>query len=150
MTRIVLYVLIVLYKLELNCDGYGPKPGWMDKGPLEKERSLKARLIVSQTKSKRQRQRMLCTSRQLAPGLDPLLIGSASFSSPIEKIAVTQDNTATHEFELHNVSAGDLMCSESISNAGLPGEFFLSQQGGISTSDRRVLDAATAIENTDV
>jgi hypothetical protein len=67
----------------------------------------------------------------VAPGLDPLLIGSASFSSPIEKHAATQDNTATHEFELHNVSARDLMWSESISSAGLPGEFFLSQQGDI-------------------
>jgi len=44
--------------LKLMCYGYGDKPAWMDNGPLQREKALKFKQIVSQNNSKRRKQRM--------------------------------------------------------------------------------------------
>lgn len=42
---------------QLECHGYGVKPSWMDNGPLQKERALHFKHIVSLNKTKKARQK---------------------------------------------------------------------------------------------
>lgn len=43
--------------LGITCDGYGPKPDWMDRGPLEREMARKVKMTVARNGHKRSRSR---------------------------------------------------------------------------------------------
>ncbi|KAK6860978.1 fungal-specific transcription factor domain-containing protein [Apiospora arundinis] len=43
--------------LLITCEGYGPRPTWMDRGPLEKETAEKVKMAVAQSPHRRSRSR---------------------------------------------------------------------------------------------
>lgn len=42
--------------LEIKCDGYGVKPEWMDRGPLERAKALQLKQTISHNKQRRRKQ----------------------------------------------------------------------------------------------
>ncbi|KAI1463061.1 fungal-specific transcription factor domain-containing protein [Daldinia caldariorum] len=55
--------------LQIPCDGYGPRPYWMDRGELQKERARYKTQIVAQIKSAMRKNKTPNTSQN--PGLPP-------------------------------------------------------------------------------
>lgn len=124
--------------LELDCHGYGPKPGWMDKGVLEREQALKVKRIISQTKS-RKRQRQLPRT-------------PAHLPSTVEGTSMMQGGASPlHQPQFH-ISERDINTSHEESWSGsfydttLQTAFFGSQRG-TPLLKQRMSDVATDISN---
>ncbi|KAI0520852.1 fungal-specific transcription factor domain-containing protein [Xylaria bambusicola] len=53
--------------LRISCEGYGPKPIWMDRGPLEKETAERVKMAVALNGPKRTRNRRKATTISTPP-----------------------------------------------------------------------------------
>ena len=106
--------------LGLECHGYGPRPGWMDNGPSQKEQALKFKHMVSQTKSKKGKPKRSSTnhlSDDGSGGLDlpstdnmdaPPLTASSCWSTPAHPSLDTWNGgiAAQDEFHYHRHGLG--------------------------------------------
>lgn len=136
----------------------------MNKGVLQREQALKIKRIVSQTKSKKQQQRLRHVTQSpqhLIPELDPLQTWKVSSSTlfcsaPTHGNAVARDGSAgLHDNFQIQTCEGDLstfdklMWSASSYNTFLPAEIF-DQDDGMPAYDPLISDAATDVENADM
>jgi hypothetical protein len=98
--------------LELECHGYGPKPEWMDRGAREKEKALKFKNLIHETKSRRRQGRLQLSS--------PVAISSSLPNFP--------DGTA----DLYGDSGivNEPLWYGSVHNTVLPVESFFNQNDG--------------------
>ncbi|KAJ5834669.1 C6 transcription factor [Penicillium robsamsonii] len=69
--------------LELECHGYGPRPGWMDNGVLQRDQASKFKRLVSQAKSKKgRRQQLLANQSPLVSTIGMRSATARNISSP--------------------------------------------------------------------
>lgn len=67
--------------LQIICDGYGPRPYWMDRGDLQREQARYKTHIIAQIKSARRENKLPCTSQNVEPELDTLVTRNIATSS---------------------------------------------------------------------
>jgi hypothetical protein len=117
--------------LELDCDGYGPRPMWMDRGVLEREQALLVKGVVTQARLRRRHQ-------DLRPEPYPLPLGTANWLNPSLSVPTqggpsVQGGPEPQCYLLPSIGEGDLstfnepLWSESFYSASLPAESLFSQ-----------------------
>jgi hypothetical protein len=139
--------------LELDCHGYGPKPGWMDGGVLEREQAHKFKHILAQTKSNRRRERLLCSPPHLESQGDSQLAREAcySLSSPTQGTVVIAVDSVHPDIlqicssETDLLISNESMWSESLFNSILPAELSFNHRDDVSASNQGLF-----IENAEI
>jgi hypothetical protein len=144
--------------LELDCHGYGPRPEWMDKGVLEREKALEVKRNVSETKSKRRQRRLWRTPQYPRPEWDQLekrhslclpLSGSTQEATAIQGRTTPNHHLQLHDCEEDLTTFNQPMWSGPLYNASLPTESVFSQEVCVLPSNQWPCDAGTTIENGD-
>ncbi|KAH6675756.1 fungal-specific transcription factor domain-containing protein [Halenospora varia] len=146
--------------LELYCHGFGPRPEWMDRGLLQKQKALEVKQILRHIKSNKYQRQSIQTAQHMRLQLDPVPVKEASSSnliesSPIHGTSVVH-GSATPQDNLHNdIVVRDLttfdvpMWGEPSCNNILPEESFFNQEDVISASNQNLFAGNTGIENVD-
>ncbi|KAI9649949.1 hypothetical protein NHQ30_002534 [Ciborinia camelliae] len=92
--------------LELYCHGFGPRPQWMDRGVLQKQKALEVKQILRHIKSTKFRRQSIQTVQQLAPQINLMPLTETSSanvfeSSPVHGACVVYDGVSNQE-SLHD------------------------------------------------
>jgi len=129
--------------LQLDCDGYGPRPDWMDRGELEREQARKIKHIIWQTKSNIRQQKLLSTSQDVRTEIDPLAARNIatsrlSLSDPIQETLLQsrlapENNLQSPSREEDLYTSNEPIWSERFHSAGFPAESICDQTVGMST-----------------
>jgi hypothetical protein len=138
--------------LQLNCDGYGPRPYWMDRGDLQREQARKMKRIISQIKSDIREHKLLSTSQNVEPELDTLAARNIATSrlppsDPTQETLLQSGLAPEHNLQLLS-REGDLytssepIWSEPLHSSNFSTEPFYDQTIGISIYNQRPSEAS--------
>ena len=83
--------------LRIICDGYGPKPHWMDRGDMQREQARYKTQIIARIKQAMRENQSHSISGNTEPELDTLVAKSIATSSQLHPSSRTQDTFIQNE-----------------------------------------------------
>ncbi|OTA90725.1 hypothetical protein M434DRAFT_397812 [Hypoxylon sp. CO27-5] len=100
--------------LQIACDGYGPRPYWMDRGDLQREHARYKTHIIAQIKAAMRENDLPATSQDVERELDGLVAGTAATSShPLAH--PTQETLLRRDGDSH--ASSEPIWNETLNNA---------------------------------
>lgn len=131
--------------LETICDGYGPRPYWMDRGALQREQAGYKKRIIAQIKSAKRINTLPNASQHVESESDAFVLQDIATSTFLHahptKDTLSQGGLGRRaDFQLLG-SDGDLYAnsepiwSEAMNSANFPTELFYDQTAWNTTSD---------------
>ncbi|PQE17551.1 C6 transcription factor protein [Rutstroemia sp. NJR-2017a BBW] len=144
--------------LELYCHGFGPRPEWMDRGVLQKQKALEVKQILRHIKSSKFQRQSIQSAQHMRAQSDPLPATEASplVSSPTQGMDVMQGFALAQHNPHRDLSVNYLSTfnmpalSESSWNDLLHEESFFNQENIISGFNQTLFDSSPDIEIVDL
>ena len=141
--------------LQIACDGYGPRPYWMDRGDLQREQARYKTHIIAQFKSAMRENELPGTSQEVEHELDALAARTIAPSShpPANRTQETLLRSGLapernlqllgRDEGLHTSS--EPIWSEAINNADFSTELFYDQTDRMSSNNQSSDDASQTL-----
>lgn len=138
--------------LGIACDGYGPRPYWMDRGDLQREQARYKTHITAQIKSAMRENELPGTSQNVEHESDALVAGTITASGhppahPTQETLLRSGFAPEHNLQLLGRD-GDFHTSsepawnEALDNVDFSTELFYDQTLHISSDDQSPSDAS--------
>ncbi|KAE8364013.1 fungal-specific transcription factor domain-containing protein [Aspergillus caelatus] len=141
--------------LQLACDGYGPRPYWMDRGDLQREQARYKTQIIAQIKAGMRESELPGTSHNVEHGLETLVSGTIATSNhpparpaqepllqsgPVHQCNLQPPGT---DGDLHTSS--EPIWSEALNNADFSTELFCNQTIRMSSYNQSSSDTSQTL-----
>lgn len=144
--------------LQLDCDGYGPRPYWMDRGDLQREQARKMKRIISQIKSNIRQQNLLSTSQNVGLESDTqaarniatsrLPHSNSTQESFSQSGLASENNLQPLSRERDLFTSSESIWKEPFHSANFSTESFYDQSIGISTYNHHPSEASQRLSTS--